>query len=303
MKVLIHSLLNGSNNIYNNTLNVFGKPIIILMYHQVLSENEDDSSLVVTTRNFKNQIDYIRENFDILRFDDDWSHIERPSFVITFDDGYENNYSIAKNYLIKNHIPSTFFITTKFVQEDILFWWDEVALNWDTYKNRTHHSFQEITRKLVRLTNNEREKYLSQFRPYYLSSNLIQHDRYKSMSEQEILELSKSDYITIGGHTVNHISLSFISQNEMRYELEESKKYLERITGKEITTCSYPYGYFNNKVIKICKELGYNKAATTVPRNCYSWTNAMKTPRLEVPDEPIVKFKQRIKKVLGSSFL
>jgi peptidoglycan/xylan/chitin deacetylase (PgdA/CDA1 family) len=51
----------------------------------------------------------------------------KPAIVITFDDGYADNYLNAKPLLEKYGLPATFFITNKHIGEQKEFWWDELA--------------------------------------------------------------------------------------------------------------------------------------------------------------------------------
>ena len=69
------------------------------------------------------------------------------------------------------------------------------------------------------------------------------------MSKDELLNLEKLKISTIGAHTINHIKLPLLSRDEIFFELNESKKSIEGIIGKPVTTCSFPYGSYNKKVI------------------------------------------------------
>ncbi|GAI45418.1 unnamed protein product, partial [marine sediment metagenome] len=48
------------------------------------------------------------------------------SFAVTFDDGFENNYSIAAPILKSLDIPATFYITTGWVQDNTMVWIDRI---------------------------------------------------------------------------------------------------------------------------------------------------------------------------------
>jgi hypothetical protein len=66
----------------------------------------------------------------------------------------------------------------------------------------------------------------------------------------------------VGGHTYHHVNLLRVPIEEAKREVVECKKKLEEVTGKEILSFSYPYGKFNNKVIKIVKKAGFIGART-----------------------------------------
>ena len=110
MKAAFLNSIDGYHSLKDTAFNKIQSPIIVLMYHRVLPNNKANSSLVVSSSNFKDQINYLNENYTLLKFDSNWQKAEKPRFIITFDDGYYDNYVIARDFLTKKSIPSTFFI-------------------------------------------------------------------------------------------------------------------------------------------------------------------------------------------------
>ncbi len=103
------------------------------------------------------------------------------------------------------------------------------------------------------------EKY--NFRGTFYISNHCGLDR------KQIKELSLIH--DIGGHTVNHPQdLKLLEDNEdLRYEIEWNKEWLENLIGREITKFSYPRGRYNERVISAVRKAGYKYARTTVILN------------------------------------
>ncbi len=66
----------------------------------------------------------------------------------------------------------------------------------------------------------------------------------------------------IGSHSVSHKKLAFLSIEECRQELTESKQVLEEKLGCPVHHLAYPYGSFNNQVKEIAAEAGYKSACT-----------------------------------------
>jgi peptidoglycan/xylan/chitin deacetylase (PgdA/CDA1 family) len=81
------------------------------------------------------------------------------------------------------------------------------------------------------------------------------------LSEKEVKQISKN--LEIGAHTINHPTLTKINIKQAKKEIEDSKKYMERIISKKITSFCYPKGYFNRQLIDIVKNSGYVYARTT----------------------------------------
>lgn len=69
-----------------------------------------------------------------------------------------------------------------------------------------------------------------------------------SLNKDELLMLQNSGW-EIDSHTVNHKRLSTLSDEELDYELRESKKQLENI-GINVNGVCFPEGYYNGNVSK-----------------------------------------------------
>jgi len=55
-----------------------------------------------------------------------------------------------------------------------------------------------------------------------------------------------------------------MSYEEQLYELNQSKKTLEDLLGREVKYISFPYGQFNKETIMITRKLNYKLAMGTV---------------------------------------
>jgi peptidoglycan/xylan/chitin deacetylase (PgdA/CDA1 family) len=86
----------------------------------------------------------------------------------------------------------------------------------------------------------------------------------KIMSRDQLLQLP-SRLVTIGSHTVTHPALPNVSEEVAMYELSESREQLEESLQRKITLFSFPYGAFNEGLVKCCKEAGYERVFTTLP--------------------------------------
>lgn len=90
------------------------------------------------------------------------------------------------------------------------------------------------------------------------------------IDKSQLLELNNTGLVNIESHTHTHKILNKISDNEVKYELAESKKVLENLLTKEVNSICYPEGKFNNSVIDKSKATGYTKQYTSVPGFYYN---------------------------------
>lgn len=75
------------------------------------------------------------------------------------------------------------------------------------------------------------------------------------ISREQLRALSESGW-EIVSHTHSHRALDLLSQDQIKRELAGSAKILEEITGKPVTSLSFPFGRFNQKVVDTCIEFG-----------------------------------------------
>lgn len=98
----------------------------ILMYHYLSDPPEDADNyrinLSVTPDNFRAQLTYLRDNgftvidlYDVLDAVTTGSELPPKPIVITFDDGYVDNYEYAYPILEEFGFKGTFFVVTEFV--------------------------------------------------------------------------------------------------------------------------------------------------------------------------------------------
>jgi peptidoglycan/xylan/chitin deacetylase (PgdA/CDA1 family) len=102
------------------------KPII-LAYHSINDQRSD--SLSVSTKNFRWQIEYYLkrgyktitlEDYALKKYSDN-----QKILIITFDDGYVDNYYQAFPILKELKCTAQIFLTVDFIDTNNIFWWDE----------------------------------------------------------------------------------------------------------------------------------------------------------------------------------
>lgn len=283
--------------------NQFDTPILILLYHRCAVLETDPQLLAVTPENFTNQVKWLKARYPVLRFDESWESIREPSVVLTFDDGYWDNYAYAVPILERLQVPATIFVSTERIGTGKEPWCDDVErmillndnllgekIHLDLRKQGTVDIFiadEEARRDLyyrvhdaVRLMQpDEREEVLDEIEEEYGAFPVRPSHRY--MTEAELKKLAESRYITIGGHTVTHSRLSALSCEKQREEIEESIRFLEKTMNKKITTFSYPFGGkadYNADSVAIVREMAL-KTASNFPGRVYRNTSLYELPR------------------------
>ena len=107
--------------LYNKTRKNF---VLCLMYHSIDSEKNKGGIFV---DEFEEHIKWIKDKktFKMEELKGLDYELPKNSILITFDDGYKNNYTLAFPILKKYNMKATIFLNTKFIEKD------ETYLNWD----------------------------------------------------------------------------------------------------------------------------------------------------------------------------
>jgi len=259
----------------------------ILIYHRVSPQEDNWSFEPLSPPSFERQIEYLCRNSELLALDKLVQYLqeEKPlpekAAVITFDDGYKDNYLYAYPTLKKYHVPATVFLATGHIGTGKLFWWDKVSYvmqntpmeTLDLNKlgiyslrskvGRSRAAFM-ICEKLTKLSEEEKnlliEKLLS------ISGTDIHTDLGKELilSWDEVKEMS-NDGIAFGAHSVNHPVLTNLPLAQANWEVLQSKKDIEGKLSRVVTAFSYPNGNFSPELVKTVKENGFTCAVSVSP--------------------------------------
>jgi peptidoglycan/xylan/chitin deacetylase (PgdA/CDA1 family) len=262
----------------------------ILAYHRVrdydLQYPFDVELISATPEQFRWQVQYISKHFTPIRFSDlvgfldDGCSLPANPILVTFDDGFLDNYEIAFPILRDMGVPATFFVTTGYVYNTGTFWFDEVChmilttqesqvqlegglmLQFDDLPSRRQAVFS-VLQAMKRVNNVTRLAWLESLRnltgvhppPEGWSNSRV-------MTWEQIRDMD-SHGMEIGSHTVTHPILSQVSDEQLICELADSKEAIRRETGTDPCVLAYPVGkceMVTEKVVKAVKETGYRTA-------------------------------------------
>ncbi len=114
----------------------------------------------------------------------------------------------------------------------------------------------------------------------FLISDFIQTGNYGSMDLETVLSLQKKyPWVNFQSHAKTHPHLKEIRAEQIKVEMEDSKKDLERLLGKPVDYFAYPFGELDQRSLKAVQDAGYKMAFTTsyrrlggIPETLYSRT-------------------------------
>ena len=244
-------------------LQAFGekRALIILLFHSLFSDraevhaNRIAPQQGITSEQFRRVIAYYLEaGYKIVSplevaagLDPDGKHL-----LLTFDDGYFNN-SRALPALAEYGVPALFFVSTRHVSEQKLFWWD--VLHREACRNgKDLREVQQVKNALKLKRTDEIEALIRQ--QFGEGSLNPTSDTDRPFTESELRDFAREKWVYIGNHTANHAILTNYSLEEVASQIRECQDELSRVTQSAPICISYPNGNHSDEIARIARKEG-----------------------------------------------
>jgi len=261
----------------------------ILAYHRIMTvENEDtfdfDIDLIsASEQQFREQMELLSRRFHPIRFRDVIDAFERGTalpprpVIVSFDDGYDDNYRTAFPILREFGIPATFFVSTGHIDTGQAYAYDwlvhmiclataerlripELDIDEPLGGDRGH-------RRVLAAHLLDRMKWLDAGAQASIVQRLetewsmprSPHKDCRPMTWDQLREMHAAG-MEIGSHGVWHNMLAKLPHEEMVAEVNRSKASLDRELGVPAEVLSYPVGgvdAYDEGVMRAAREAGF----------------------------------------------
>jgi peptidoglycan/xylan/chitin deacetylase (PgdA/CDA1 family) len=300
--------------------------LVVLTYHRILPTHDPLLADEPDARQFEEQVAALAASFRILTLGEAVHAMRKNSLpprtiCLTFDDGYENNASIAAPILRKFGVSGTFFIATGYMDKGAM--WNDIVIE---ALRRTKSSTIDLnyagggivelgqsveSKKLAIQKTLETLKYLPQHARGEAASRLLANAGGEQgfapmMSTKQVADLQATG-MEIGAHTVTHPILTKIDTAQARNEIHASRERLIEVTRAPITSFAYPNGRpvrdFAREHVDLVRAAGFDAAVTTA-RGCgRAGDDYLQLPRVAPWERTANRFALRVAStfVLGRS--
>jgi peptidoglycan/xylan/chitin deacetylase (PgdA/CDA1 family) len=118
---------------------------------------------------------------------------------------------------------------------------------------------------------------------FYIITQELYRTNESYMLADQVVEIHNKGH-EIGSHSITHPSLPYHFWKDKCHEIHGSKKVLESLLGSEVKSFAYPYGRYNEKIIRIVDDSGYVNARTVAGRwkNDFTGFNWNLTSKFEI---------------------
>jgi peptidoglycan/xylan/chitin deacetylase (PgdA/CDA1 family) len=262
----------------------------VLAYHRVLpgavaQAFEFDPELVsATAEQFRAQMALLRRRFHPLRFRevidaiDHGRRLPPRAVVVTFDDGYDDNYRVAFPILRELGLPATFFVSTGHIDSGRAYAYDWLvhmirgvhAARLQVAELRLDRAFPdtrdgrlalaaELLDRMKALDAPTQAAIIQRLEREWSMPRAAGHADCRPMGWDQLREMHAAG-MEIGSHGVWHHMLAKLPREEMRQEVTGSKQTLERELGAPCEVISYPVGgcdAYDDEVLRAVRDAGY----------------------------------------------
>lgn len=302
-KLLLRSALASVTHVTGAALGRLRGKVAILAYHRVLAEREVrerpvQPGMYVLDEVFDRQLAYLARNCDLLSFDEllriwDGRGGSRGAryCVITFDDGWLDNYRNAFPILRSRGAPATIFLPTSLIGTDRWFWPERVGrllqaaaapggataapqpsvpgdeptvseiagLLRERSRRRPAERLDEVIAQLKRRPQDALERALDRLEIHF---GVRSPGERLLLGWDEAREMSRHG-VSFGSHGCSHRILTQLQPPEIGQELAASWRQLQDQRVAAVPALAYPNGDWSREIGGIAEQAGYRAAVTT----------------------------------------
>lgn len=280
---------------------------------------------------FKNQIEFMKNSFNVVTMEQVLENIQgegmhglpENALLLTFDDGYADNYTVAYPILEEYGLQGSFFITGKtfathqlldvnkihyiLASADIYKLVDDLKKQMDYYRGSEYqyastdelfHEYAVANRFDIKETifvKRMLQTVLPEKLRNTISSNLF--EKYVGVTEEQLayelymteeqIRTMKRHGMFIGIHGYDHYWLGNLPKDKMKQDILMALDTLDEFIDRKQWVMNYPYGSYNQEVIRYIRQQGACIGLTTDVRVAeLGKDSAFELPRLDCNDFP-----------------
>ncbi len=228
----------------------------------------------------------------------------RIRFCVTFDDGYADNFRVAAPILARLGIPAAFYVVTKYVGTERLYWWEQLAgmlrrtaslaldleqalpgsgLSGTASLANAHQRERVHSRLCAALTDGPHAAVAPALARLgeTLGVPVMEEGRdFPLMDWPQLRELQDRGF-EIGCHSASHPNLQRATPEQLRLEVHGALTELQARLDQPVRSYVYPYGRIGPEAVAAVAEAGVAAAFSTCAGVILPGAAPFALPRIE----------------------
>jgi peptidoglycan/xylan/chitin deacetylase (PgdA/CDA1 family) len=303
--------------------------VVILRYHSIANEptNQADTinpGITHTGDVFRQHLEILLKTCHPTTLEElassflSGSPMPRRSFILTFDDGFADNFLVAAPIMENYGVYGAFYLTADCIEKASLPWFC-----------RIHYAFQKTRRKYwqdplsqytwklqqpssrtaairhynsrcASTTGEDQEAIIAHVESQLLEDITDRKDTPRMMYWHEAQQLIDHGHI-VGNHTTSHPNIAYLDTHLMRQEIERAHDLLKMRLNMNSFHFSYPHPclspHWTQDSVSLIRSLGYKTSVTTDYGVANMSSDILLLPRVYAPHE-----KNEFRWVLDAAF-
>lgn len=288
---------------------LFAGMAVIIVHHEIQRDSRSELMTGISLSLFEYSLDWLRRSgWSIVSLDECLQRLanndrSRRYAVLTFDDGYRDNVSVALPVLERNNAPFMMYVPTGAPTRSMQSWWlglrklflsrdkvtiDAIGRHFQCSDTRSKLAAFDEVRRWVHEDYRRSEMLAPTFKQNGISLAALNDEYF--LDERELRDLARHPLASIGGHTTSHPALASLDSSSARAELADNRSYLQNLLQLPIRHVAYPFGTARacgRREEALASEVGFHSAVTTRQGQLHrSKVNHFALPRIGVSSRP-----------------
>ena len=258
----------------------------VAMFHRVLPEKEAeelgaDPLWTIRPDILSDALGFFRRHYNIvslgqvLRYSHGGEVLPPRALLVTFDDGWRDNYTYALPVLRACGCPAVLFLAADRVEHDGPFWEEQVFAAWKTGAlkidsircwlddlgaggGQRPSDEEKLARLLIRRLQKDAPEDIDGQLERYADKPVGRFPR-QMLSKEEIEQL-RSNGVALGAHGFTHRPLAKLDERQLAHEFEKLVKspvFGSRSAAERPCAISFPHGSYSKKVVEQARNQGF----------------------------------------------
>ena len=278
------------------TLELVGprRSLLVVNYHRIGKPEEakyDAALYEATAEAFSQQVQLLQRRYHLVSLAEATELILQPSrlrhrhVLITFDDGYRDNFDLALPVLRAHGATAVFFLATSFIGTNRIPWWDQIAdivlrSSRETiemeYPERRSLTLQPNPRRAIRaLIQLYRSPAMQDPGRFWASvAAATGTERRETVEDRQFITWDEAREMVragmdVGAHTHSHELLAKQTAEQQLWEITESRRIIREQVGVQVDSLAYPVGLrgcYDDVTIDCLRQAGFRTAFSFLGR-------------------------------------
>ncbi|HMO46572.1 MAG TPA: polysaccharide deacetylase family protein [Rubrivivax sp.] len=266
---------------------------------------------------FDRLVAHLAGNYSVMRLGDGFEALRSGrlpprALVITFDDGYADNATLALPVLRRRGVAATFFVATGFLDGGLM--WNDSVIECLRRSTRPSVDLSSFGLREARLGSmDDRRAAIDALLPVIKYQTLAvrremlarlqalcgdpELPRTLMMTSTQVRELAAAG-MEIGAHTVNHPILACEMLATVQAEVAESRRELQALTGQSVDVFAFPNGRpgkdYRREHVQVLRDQGFRCAVSTAHGIAAPGDDPLQLPRFTPWDRSFWRWSMRL---------